>query len=500
MLPRKNFSLPSGIGAFLLLFIVLGWSYRSLLFSCFGFSDDYGYLATDHASRTLLIQTADGRPGFAYVTWLISSLDSICDIRWIRALSVFGSALLGTALFLVFRNDRVLGGVALLFAFCLTLSPPFGVFSSWAAMFPYPFSFSLALLSGAAVAGGGGIGALSFSLLALFLSLTIYQPAACYFWIGATPWLLGTAKPPSASLRKALGCLVFFTLGVGLYYLLYQLSVWPFTEPPSVRGSGLVSDIFQRLYQLSIWLFTDALNPFSLNHSLYLSLLMLALIVSGIALDLKRERKHRSYLLLVYLSLIPLSCFPNVLSSGLSVNFRTASAVYALSIFLALRGGMELWRLLRVQGLPFGKPILLSLAVVLLSQNSHQQVLNGFVRPQETELEIVRLAVKERFQSCPSNVSVVRPGFSNVLSPLRYDEFGQPSSLPPWGPNSLLPLLLDEIFGDCRDVQIHSVGAGEESEKEVDIDLPTYFERAKKQRNLRVEPPRLLYNALNSSN
>ena len=106
------------------------------------------------------------------------------------------------------------------------------------------------------------------------------------------------------------------------------------------------------------------------------------------------------------------------------------------------------------------------------------------------------------FPNVPEQVSLIRPGYTDVFSPIRYDEFGLPTSHHTWGASVLFSSVLQEMFEDCSQIKINSYAAGDESTAQSDdvIHLPDLFAKKRKQLGLEHSTRQLplLYNFLSN--
>ena len=78
--------------------VVLLLSYQEVLTSCYGFADDYNFLVHGQADLVAKSHTADGRPLYALISRIAFQSLSICDLGFIRAVSLTGIALLVSGL------------------------------------------------------------------------------------------------------------------------------------------------------------------------------------------------------------------------------------------------------------------------------------------------------------------------------------------------------------------------------------------------------------------
>ncbi len=490
--------------SFLFFVLFLSGAYYQVLSACYGFADDYYLFHANYPLKIAPNHIADGRPLYAYLAQYFSAVHSICGLKVIRFLSIVGNALLLSALsYSLWRNGwtRI---QASLFSFVFCLTPPIGVYIGWATMMPFAYGSTFALFSGLLAANAATRSTpptralLQFvgATVLLLFSLTIYQPTSCFFWF---PPISGVilrgvySKTTSLFLCKLL---LFFSVVVLLYYFSYQFGVWPFTSAPSFRGNSLVDDVAERVREFFIWPLADVLNSLRFDHGLVFTLCSLSLILIGL-LSLSRRRLSRgSYLVLLYSLAVPLSYYPSLVSKGLSLNFRAASALYAIFLFFIFLGLIELNKKISSK---FLKKFFHSCSALFLFYavyNANWRIDKLIVIPQTQELDIVTTALDNTYSSCPKEVNVIRPGLRDSLASIRYDEFGIPTTFHGWGPGGVIAAVLREKYSSCQNVKINSFESNSETEHLLNlIDLKKLFSEKKlaNEKRRKMPEPTLFY-------
>ena len=437
-------------------------------------------------SGPIIQKIAEGRPLHALLTDVISltAARDIGDLRYLRFVGVLGIAVLAWSVFrLLVRTGW---GQVQSFCVCVIMAttPSFQVYAAWATTAFYSYS---ALVSGLAFALADrafdeqsrlpkwllGAGA----SLALLIALTIYQPAAMFFWVFAAVVVLKPETSQRDMLRRLGWYCMIVTAGLLLGFVVYLLGSYLYLDHLS-RG-GLVQDILRKV----VWFFRDplpnAVNFVSLSPSHWLfpekplfvdrfhravniSLggSIFIFVLGGLTLYFQGTRKERLQKLGVAVSLLPLSYLPQLVAFHRSAVYRgllSLTSIVVMYMFIAFRGYAQH---LRYSLSPFWAHIALGSVALVSALSATYHVQTYFVAPQAQELEIMRSQLAQEDISSVRGIYVICSTWRDTLAPLvRYDEFGFPSSATSWTASAMVFLLLREMAPDYAHLPITVVSA-----------------------------------------
>jgi hypothetical protein len=456
--------------AFVSLTAVLLLCYVPVLVTPYAFSDDYdllyrvlrGEMAMEWATKI-----AQGRPTHALLLNLFFRKGNIGDLRYLRLLGVAGIIFLAWRLYRTLLQVEWSSSLSWALAVIVCTLPPFQVYASWGVTVFFPFA---ALASGGALSlaewafherrpwykGGLVVGA----VLLLLLALTIFQPAAMFFWVFAAIRLFKPNAALLSVLRRFLWYTVIAFTGFLLGFSVYKLgaTMYGYTLPPS--RSHLTEDIGEK----ALWFFREpllnALNLVKLFPNRWLAVGVGVFITGGLLLYLRGTVKERLCQLLIAFSLFPLSYLPNLVVAESFPAYRTLPALTAV---VAVYAFFALWGYRRVLGRFVTVPILtagLGLAALASSFLAVRNVTTYFSLPQSRELELVRSYLVQQDFSQARSIYVIHSPWWNSLAPaVRYDEFGLPSSYPSFSASSMVYILLHEIHPEHANLPIEVVSA-----------------------------------------
>lgn len=427
--------------------------YLPVLVASYGFSDDYPVLAQTLRGnpRPGDMKAGEGRPLLALLTTLVfSALGGVSDLRYARLIGVLGTALLAWALERALLRAGWGGLVSFLLAFGLVTTPPFQVYAAWAVTSLYPLA---ALLAGVAcrLADAGpsgaarlGRGRLAAAATLLALAVTIYQPAAMFYWVFVAIALFGKERRFGLARLGSLGAAGAVALAAGL--LAAGIGARFYQAEPAPSLALLEPDPARKMAWFVSGPLTDALNLHRLSPEPAAAALVAAFILVGLAFRFDGPPRERAQQWLAAFALLPLSHLPSLVAAETRTHYRTEAALTSLVglyAFLALTG--FLGRLpprvgARLAGAALGG---FALAGALLA-SSHVEAY--FASPQARELAFMRNALHVPMLSRARFVHVVGREREQTLAPgVRYDEFGLPSSATGWAPRAMVWLLLQEI-------------------------------------------------------
>jgi hypothetical protein len=471
-------SLARSRGALLLIPLAIFGIFIPVLIVPYAFSDDYAVLAIAEGlggrpvtgqnipggffgTNILDTVAGSGRPLAGLLDDLVySATGTIANLRFIRLVGIVGIVLLAFLLRWALVRSGVKSVSAALIVVLVCSLPAFQVYGSWAVLFNVPYA---AVIAGCASLFAVGavdaprhlvvdrvVGALALMLAALL----IYQPAAMFLWVFLAVALVGAVSEPRRALRLVGAHLAVACGALGLAFLAFKTH-YAGVMTPNPRDA-LTTDVVGK----ARWFVNDALyeaaNLGNLTPSPWPAAVVAILAIGGIPLFL-RQRRARQPLLFVGIAaaLVPLSYLPNLLVLENLPYYRTQLAISSLVALYACAGAVGIWLTLRhwLEPRITGKALravtrlavvaavtVMAASAVLAARN----VLTLFVRPQRTELRLLRSQVA----ALPTGVRRVAfmgtPYNAGATDLVRYDEFGLPSTAHPFAYAPIVLLLLHE--------------------------------------------------------
>jgi hypothetical protein len=195
---------------------VLLLCYVPVLVTPYAFSDDYALLATGLRGELALeraTKIAQGRPIHALLLDLFFRKGTVGNLRYVRLLGVLGIAFLAWSLYRALVRVGWSRDLSFVLAVIVCTLPPFQVYASWtvAAFFPFAALASgwALFLAERAFREQRPLRKWSFAagaILLLLSALTLFQPAAMFFWVFAITVLF----KPDASLPCVLRRLLWY--------------------------------------------------------------------------------------------------------------------------------------------------------------------------------------------------------------------------------------------------------------------------------------------------
>lgn len=354
--------------------------------------------------------------------------------------------------------------------------------------------------------------------LALLAALAIYQPAAMFFWVFAAVTLLKPNATPRDVLRRFRWYCVIALAGMSAGYVVYVLS--PVMVPGSSVRTGLVRDIPTKVvWFLSVYLpdtlnfflpspsyqlFPGAGSEFSIHlyrkisnvlHALNISLLpsheqagmsasyalavsppgalsfvhkildvfiaygVFAFIGGGLWLYFRGTRRERLWQCGIAVSLLLLSCTPNLVVEKHISDYRTMSppvSVIVLCAYFAFQGyAGRLCRLIS----PARVHAALGVAAVACTLSAAWHVHTFFVVPQVRELTLMRSELAQSDMSRIQGIRIIlHPRWQqNTPAPFLWREFGNMSAVHSSWARSMASLLLRELPPEHANLPIECV-------------------------------------------
>jgi hypothetical protein len=456
-----------------LLVIVFFVTYTPVLTTPYAFMDDYPLLFAGvrpqswERAQERAMKIADGRPLIAFlIDGAYLSLSHIADLRYLRAVGVFGISLLAWS----FCRLGVRAGWGYYPSFFLSIIictlPSFQVYASWGVLAFAPFA---ALVAGTAfVLAEQGVDEQSVWLRRLYgiaavmlflVALLIYQPAAMFFCVFAAFALLKPDASPRFLLRRlwwhGLIMSVGLLMGFGVSKLGTALYEKELLVPPRSR---LTVDVWGKAFWFLSEPLPGALNLMNLFPRWWLSASMLIFIIIGVMLYFHGTTRERLWKSLICFSLIPVSYLPNLMAAESWAAYRTQSALAAL---VAVSAFFALWGYGRTVAHPppvFAVTGMLGVVALVSVLCAAHNVSTYFARPQLLELSWLRSQLVRGDLPHGGSIYVIGSRQADLLAPsCRYDEFGCPSSVAAWVPKPAVYLLLREMKPEWADLPIEAV-------------------------------------------
>lgn len=448
--------------------ILIGLVYLPVVFTEYGFYDDYYHLAMVQEgqpySELFKIGTRQGRPlaGLAFAVSSISTTD-VSSLVYLRAVGIAFTASFGFACFYMLIRSGFSKELSFLGASLVSLLPTFQVFVSWTICFIFPLGVLLGLFSGYCwvqfwnnrkqVGSRSGIKWFAMSALSIALAMAIYQPAAMMVWCFPAIYVLSRQKSFISELRFLVPTGVFVACSMVFGFVLLKVGVYLYGAHGGER-SGLVDDVPGKI----LWFLKEPLPgfvvPWSLENHMWLTVVSALLIVVGFYAFYKKSIMVALRKLCWVLIFIVLAYLPNLLTQENWASFRTQIAVGSLvtiSVVLALIG----WR--KLIGLSYSHSIIVSGCLLLvIASTAQHNVVRGFAIPQTKEWSWLKAQVRLIDTGFDSNKVVVigSDWTHSIASKVYFDEFGFPSSGQHWMPVPMVRLAMTVVGLNPSDYEI----------------------------------------------
>ena len=440
----------------------------------YGFSDDYAFLYSSE-THTFAAQFAgmveNGRPLQAYLYQLtFSAMHDLTDLRYLRLIGVIGIALSAWLFYLALRRTSLPFWAAFLIPVVTFSLPGYQVLAAWATCAYFSWA---ALLAGGALLVTDRAFDLRYSrrfFLLMFLaiamvlgSLLVYQPSGTMFWLFAAVTLV-VRQQDMREMAKRFG--LYLAVAVPAFLLAYaSLRVVPtmiLGQDAVTPRSQLVQDIPGKLLWFVQGPLVNSLNLTDIDPT-YLNALLIGLFVLvGLCLFFKGNIQSRLLKLAVALSLVPLTYVPNLVVADDWASYRTLivlGPLVALYYALAILGFVDLFDYVSLQRLKTAAIILpLGIFAVFSGLSAAKNVAVEFALPQYTELQFLNGQLQPEMLQHAKVVYFVNSSWSDSIAPLvRYDEFGLPSSEPPYTPQGMVYLVLQQSDPADENVQVQLI-------------------------------------------
>ena len=292
------------------------------------------------------------------------------------------------------------------------------------------------------------------------IALTIYQPTAMFFWVFASIFLLNEKIIFRDFLRRFLLYASVMAAGLVIGFIAWESGKFLFPQALGPERSELVSNIFNKI----LWFFKDplvsALNLHIITPSLKIALGVSILIVTGLFYFSKRPAGQRFAVLLILLSILPLSYMPNLAAAHSWASYRSLAALAPLIVLYTV---FALKKYLTFLGDNPGKIFLsgfLFVTALFSGITAHRNLDIFFIHPQMAEATAVRKELSRADLSNVDRIYFVMTTWEDHLAPsVRYDEFGMPSSAWPWSSQAMAAILLRELRPASAPIPVIAVSA-----------------------------------------
>lgn len=439
-------------------------AYSPVLFTEYGFSEDYRLLAA--LRRGVLfskLMIAEGRPLYAVWTALflgpVHGIGQLAIVRLVNLLVLGGVAVTFTLAWRrvgLGRFEAAAAGIA-----TVTL-PTFQFFGAMAAVGAHLWGALAAAIAALWTDRlwntDRRIFVRALPALVLLAGLLAYQPAGMVFWAFAFILLVAPRDAWSVYWPRLRGFVVVGFIGMAASFVVFEIGKTLFAaELAGAPRAEWVRDPAAKLFWFLTFPIPHTLNLWKLHPDLWFALAALIALAAGLVLH-HRGLERALPRVLVAFALIPFSYLPNLLVAEDRSSFRSMLALSSLVLawyVLVLAGQLRSTR-----GRLAFRTVIAAFAAAGIA-SAAWNVTSLFVRPQARELEMVRrhtADIPDRYR----NILVVRSDWRDALAPdVLYDEFGYPSTALPWSSASMTWLMLMEHrhLKDTTAVRADTAGA-----------------------------------------
>lgn len=414
---------------------LVSMAYSSVLWSTYGYFDDYILLGWAKSNNTSILRfTATyGRPVSGLIQELLLSLTtSVGGLRWVRLVGMLGTVLFSVAIYLSMRRFEASKWWSLLAAILSATSPALAIYTAWAITAPAPWFLAVAVASyfgvevartrrasGATwrahlvwpvvgmslVALGSQATTLAY-LLPIAISVLFENPSLAELWRRGRFHLLALAP-------VALMAAIVFRLGTTLATEANDRT--SFVRDPGEKAVWFVRGALARSF--------DQVHLMSRPRT---SVAIAACIAFGLLVGPAREFWRRITSIGLAILCLPLGYLPNLITAENWSSARTLPVVMTLVSLMTVRAFQNVkrhWMLLTV-------PIV-SVALLLGALQWYRAATNVYrdmVVPQELEYRALRVAIHKAVANNPARLVVYPASWSDGLSnEISFDEFGIPS-------------------------------------------------------------------------
>ncbi len=419
----------------LLLFVSVICCYWEVLVKPYAFSDDYVFFYTASLTGGLVDPSMIifGRPlDFYLLQGAFSLSHKIGDLRYVRLIGISGIALVACLLndMLLKLGWKRLSAASTAFIIC-TL-PSFQVFAAWAVAAFYPLAICASLMSASLAEKGykklwdsrklfNVVGAIVLTAGAAM----IYQPTALYSCVAIVIFLLAENTAAGGFVRRLLWHLSILLSGLGVAFAQLKFMQYLSPVPPATDRSRLANNVLEKIVWFLKEPLTNSLNLHQLFPLRYFTYGCGFIILTGLFLSVRGRVLKRLFLIMIFLSLIPLSYLPNLIIAESWPAYRSLVALgslVALYAVIALRGYTQFLGD-RLRETLFSSILVVGAIACGISASHNVHVY--FVCPQLAELQFIRDRLSEYDSSHIKRICLVMSSWRDHIAPgLRYDEFG----------------------------------------------------------------------------
>ena len=450
--------------------------YAPLLVTTFAVVDDWSALIGSNPMAVAL-RARDGRPVYAVLFWLGMRLVP-AEPEWMavyRAATVVGLA--GFAVLVARWLGRLdwrpcAAAAAAVAVVCLT---PMQVIASWAATWVFPLglccgALAVPLAYGRGVQGWPGVGPVAAAVLLLVVGLCTYQPAAMVYFALLIP---AVCRPIAVWPQVRGRVLVATTIGVMAVWayvpvlILLQRTLGRTSEgrelglgDPAAKARWFVETVLPRAGELWRADLEPTIGPVvGLVVAVAAALAIRNAIREELpAVTVLRNAVEQGGLVM---ALLCLSFASSLLSALYFPAYRTLMALSTGICLLFVSAGIAL---LSGAHRPSLRVAAAGALVVTAIGFASANTVGRYAMPHAVEWRVVKQLLRERRAEIAlvRTIHVVRPGWNDGLTdrPLN-DEFGVPSMLHPWVPESMAAAGLRAIGIDDSGVSITHSGPAE---------------------------------------
>ncbi|HEX2580437.1 MAG TPA: glucosyltransferase domain-containing protein [Dongiaceae bacterium] len=472
---RDKFLIPFAVAA------VIFYAYGTVLFSRYGYVDDYFFLIYSRRPSCPLTFVTLGRPLWGPIFCkAFQVFNTIDGLAWLRSFTLLAMELLGCWTFYFCRSHRLGKATSLSIAIGLLLLPSFQVYAAWAVFFFVPVAALLALVSshilGSFPSRSLPAGRLALAIGFLGAAMLVYQPIAMIF-------LMGTAISMISALRfgapwrtkRFLEAGLVFAAGSLIGLLAVKIGGLLFPDPNS--RFSLVADFVGKMR----WFFSE---PLANAVSLYLvppsrraPEIIGILIITGIGCLIARQGAKRSAGTLAVMVMLPIAGYlPNLATAENSATYRTIvgmeAVILACTISMVAEIGAAMGRIIRARLIAALPGILAGCFIFLAATGARESIYADFVNPSATEFGRLITFLKTRAAELAADAPIV------VRNSLPYDspsqvqlyEMGSLSSIDDPHSRSMVTLAVEEVHRmPARPVFV----AESEPDRAIFIDFPS---------------------------
>jgi hypothetical protein len=405
-----------------------------------------------------------GRPFYGYAMYyLLSSTETICNLKYIRLISLVSVIAFSILVFRVFISvgwEKTIAGIG---SMMICLLPAFNVYIAWASTFHVVFAGILAFIAGELSlqsyktifnTKSKALFLMLVSQVLLFLSLCLYQPSATFYFL----FLVINFTNSNYTMKSYVGTLVYtfsvFTVIAVTYYVLFRAGVLPFGFPEMVRESYPDLDrgiITTHILEKIIWFFKggffDSLTTVLFMQSQFIRvpvvIITLVIILVGLYKHIKRVHSSQFINALVLIGMIPVAYFPSLLSTDDYISVRTQGVLSALVVFYILLAMQSLLK----------RDLLKKMSIFLLMffmGFSYYNVNSHIVKNNIYEYKALRAKIMEVITQDHKEIAFVRASCGDTSkNNCTKAEFDQPATIVNWVPSPIIQLIMEDKIGRC---------------------------------------------------